>query len=284
MVNKSVRFPRVQFTAEVLTDAYRVFQETLDAYDDPHAPESGPGSMLPAWAERMEVSVENTTYSFDTLDEFFSELRRPFHSAYAAFRGVEAGTVITVSINMMPGVSTVHVIHPERAGVERLMAPFERAAPGLREPEPEVVPLPIPRPRIFVGHGGSSTGWSELKDHLAHQHGYEVEAFQTGARSGHTIRDILDDMLDVSTFAILVMSAEDPQADPTLVRARQNVVHEAGLFQGRLGFSKTLILLEEGTEPFSNVAGIQYISYARGNIRETYGDVLATLRREFPTS
>jgi len=78
------------------------------------------------------------------------------------------------------------------------------------------------------------------------------------------------------------MTGEDEQADGAF-RARQNVVHEAGLFQGTLGFERVAILLEEGVTPFSNLDGIQYIPFAPGRIRETYGDVLATLRREFPS-
>jgi len=65
------------------------------------------------------------------------------------------------------------------------------------------------------------------------------------------------------------------------VRARQNVIHEIGLFQGRLGFTKAIVLKEEGTEEFSNIHGVQQIRYSRGNIRETFGDVLATLSKEF---
>jgi predicted nucleotide-binding protein len=64
-------------------------------------------------------------------------------------------------------------------------------------------------------------------------------------------------------------------------RARQNVVHEIGLFQGRLGFSRGIVLLEQGVGEFSNLQGIQQIRYSKGNIRETFGDVLVTLRREF---
>jgi hypothetical protein len=39
-------------------------------------------------------------------------------------------------------------------------------------------------------------------------------------------------------------------------------------------------MLEEGTEEFSNIAGIQQIRFAKGNIREAFGDVLAVLKRE----
>jgi predicted nucleotide-binding protein len=38
--------------------------------------------------------------------------------------------------------------------------------------------------------------------------------------------------------------------------ARLNVVHEAGLFQGSLGFKKAIILLEEGCEEFCNIVGL----------------------------
>jgi predicted nucleotide-binding protein len=64
------------------------------------------------------------------------------------------------------------------------------------------------------------------------------------------------------------------------LHARQNVVHETGLFQGRLGFGSAVVLLEQGTEAFSNIDGVQQIRFAKGNIREAFGDVLAVLKRE----
>jgi predicted nucleotide-binding protein len=57
-----------------------------------------------------------------------------------------------------------------------------------------------------------------------------------------------------------------------------------GLFQGRLGFTKAIVLLEEGTEEFSNIHGVQQIRFPRGGIRQTFGDVLGVLRREFTSS
>jgi predicted nucleotide-binding protein len=119
-----------------------------------------------------------------------------------------------------------------------------------------------------------------LKDHLTDKHGYKIEAYETGARAGHTIRDILDEMASKSSFALLVMTGEDEDKSGNS-RARQNVVHEVGLFQGRLGFSRAIVLLEEGTEEFSNMFGIQQIRFSKNNIRETFGEVLATLKREF---
>jgi len=63
--------------------------------------------------------------------------------------------------------------------------------------------------------------------------------------------------------------------------ARENVIHELGLFQGRLGFTRAIVLLEEGCQEFSNILGVNQICFTKGRIRETFGDILATIRREF---
>jgi predicted nucleotide-binding protein len=132
--------------------------------------------------------------------------------------------------------------------------------------------------KVFIGHGRSKV-WEELMNHLQDKHGQSVVAFESGARAGHHIRDILDEMLTESSLAFLVLTGEDETADQCL-RARQNVIHETGLFQGKLGFSRAIVLLEEGVEEFSNLAGIQHISFPKGHIGETFGEVLAVIKRE----
>jgi len=54
-------------------------------------------------------------------------------------------------------------------------------------------------PIIFIGHGQSSA-WKELYDHLRDKHGFEIEAYEIGARAGHTVRDILELMLEKSSM------------------------------------------------------------------------------------
>jgi hypothetical protein len=53
------------------------------------------------------------------------------------------------------------------------------------------------------------------------------------------------------------------------------------LFQGRLGFTNAIALVEEGANELSNIHGINQLRFDRGRMKETFGDVLATLRREF---
>lgn len=59
-----------------------------------------------------------------------------------------------------------------------------------------------------------------------------------------------------------------------------NVVHEAGLFQGRLGFERAIVLLEDGCKPFSNIEGLGQIKFPKGNIAATYEEVRRILERE----
>jgi predicted nucleotide-binding protein len=95
------------------------------------------------------------------------------------------------------------------------------------------------------------------------------------------IRDVLDGLLGQASLAVLVMTGEDESPDGTL-RARQNVIHEIGLFQGRLGFTRAIALVEEGVETFSNLQGVNHVKFACGHIDGTVGHVLATIRREVP--
>jgi len=67
--------------------------------------------------------------------------------------------------------------------------------------------------------------------------------YESDERAGLSVVSVLGDMLDQVTFAILVLSGEDETADGKK-RARQNVVHEAGLFQGRLGFERAIMLVQ----------------------------------------
>jgi predicted nucleotide-binding protein len=90
-------------------------------------------------------------------------------------------------------------------------------------------------------------------------------------------------MLDHAQFAFLVMTSEDSRADGT-AHARENVVHEAGLFQGRLGFGRAIILLEEGCSEFSNIHGLGHIRFPKGNIDAAFEQIREVLKRELVIS
>lgn len=132
--------------------------------------------------------------------------------------------------------------------------------------------------RVFIGHGGSNL-WRELKDFVSDDLGLPWDEFNRVPVAGVTTVDRLAEMLDNAGIAFLVLTAEDETVDGRDV-ARQNVVHEVGLFQSRLGFRKAIVLLEEGCDEFSNIRGLTQIRFPSGNIRAAFHDVRGVLRRE----
>jgi predicted nucleotide-binding protein len=109
--------------------------------------------------------------------------------------------------------------------------------------------------------------------------GLPVEEFNAFPTAGITTVQRLTQMLNKACLAILVMTAEDVQVDGK-TNARQNVVHEIGLFQGRLGFEKSIIVKQQGATEFSNIGGLTYIPYKKGKIEETFRDIENVLVRE----
>ena len=131
---------------------------------------------------------------------------------------------------------------------------------------------------IFIGHGHSMV-WRELKDFIEGRLKLPVDEFNSVPVAGVTTTARLAELLDAAAFAFLLMTAEDEQADGT-IRARENVVHEVGLFQGRLGFGRAIVLLEEGCREFSNIHGLGRIRFPKGNISAKFEDIRAVLERE----
>ena len=135
-----------------------------------------------------------------------------------------------------------------------------------------------PGTHIFIGHGRSPL-WRDLKDFISDRLKLSWDEFNRVPIAGITNTTRLSEMLDNAAIAFLIMTAEDEQSDGNL-RARMNVIHEAGLFQGRLGFTRAIILLEDGCENFSNVDGLGHISFPVGNIKACFEDIRRFLERE----
>ena len=132
--------------------------------------------------------------------------------------------------------------------------------------------------RIFLGHGRSPV-WRELKDFLKDRLCLPWEEFNRESVAGIPTTERLVQMLDSACFAFLIMTAEDEHADSTL-HARENVIHEVGLFQGKLGLRKAIILVEDGCTTFSNIHGLTYIGFPRNRIAACFEEIRRVLERE----
>ena len=132
--------------------------------------------------------------------------------------------------------------------------------------------------KIFIGHGRSKI-WIELKDFLVERLKLDWVEFNRESPAGLSTKERLENMLNQSIFAFLIFTGEDLQTDGTY-KPRENVVHEAGLFQGRLGFEKAIIMLEEGCEQFSNIQGLGQIRFPNYGILSKSEEIRLVLERE----
>lgn len=155
---------------------------------------------------------------------------------------------------------------------------YEEKASYLQQKQDPYIIRHNPNGKIFIGHGRSSV-WRDLKDFLQDRLNLEWDEFNREPVAGRSNKEVLSEKLSNARFTFLVMTGEDQHADQT-THARENVIHEAGLFQGRLGFERAIILLEEGCTEFSNVQGISQIRFPRGNISAKFEEIRQVLERE----
>jgi predicted nucleotide-binding protein len=132
--------------------------------------------------------------------------------------------------------------------------------------------------KIFLGHGRNSL-WAKVQLHLQNDLGLEPVVWESESRSGEHVVDVLKKMLGSCGFAVIVVIGEDTTEFGSK-RARQNVVHEIGLFQGRIGFERVAVLIQDGVEGFSNIDGLQRIYFPQERIEMAFHELDRMLKRE----
>ena len=256
-MEKKKYYYNTKFSARVIEEAHDLFLSQLDATKEISNP-SG-----------MDVTIGDEEWGFDTRQEFLSEY--PKGNGCFFYHQIQKCDFRVSFIDKE--FTSVYVVSPERSKIESIFQVFER---NLDESKIVTESEPL---TIFIGHGHDPQ-WRDLKDHLHEKHGLNVNHYEIGPRAGKSIKDVLEEMLNESSFALLVLTGEDINITGDL-HARENVIHELGLFQGRLGFTRAIALLEKSVQEFSNILGVNQIRFTKGRIKETFGDVLATIRREF---
>jgi hypothetical protein len=91
----------------------------------------------------------------------------------------------------------------------------------------------------------------------------------------------MQEVLPRSQFAILVLTREDVEIEGELA-AQLNMVRLAGLFQGRLGFTRVLLLLEECATLLPGVKDLPLLVFPEGNPLAIWPKVRAILENEVP--
>ena len=190
-------------------------------------------------------------------------------------RAIQQGTWAPPHIKVQARVTAAH---QPAAHCRSLAERLERLAAHLARVVKTDVRSARVGTNIFIGHGRSFV-WRDLKDFVQDRLRLPWDEFNRAPLAGVTNIARLSEMLDAAACAFVIMTAEDELADGT-TQARMNVIHEVGLFQGRLGFTKAIVLLEEGCEEFSNIQGLGQIRFPKGNIAAKFEDIRQVLERE----
>jgi predicted nucleotide-binding protein len=140
---------------------------------------------------------------------------------------------------------------------------------------------PVTRPRrIFISHGRSND-WREVQAHIDRDLGIATLELAQEPNRGRTVLQKLTEESDRCGYAVVVMTGDDELAGDA-PRARQNVVHEIGFFQGKFGLPSVCLLYEEGTDIPSNIHGLVYIPYPKGLVSVAFGTLDRELRAALP--
>ena len=203
------------------------------------------------------------------IEEFFHKWRRTGQNFYIPPRQTSDSDSTVMEINQlvaslasMPENEFAHMISTSSNGANATDRPG-----GTGE-----------EPCMFIGHGRSKL-WARVKVYVEDELGLPTITYESEPRTGESIVPVLERMLEQASFAVLVLTAEDDTAAGEK-RARQNVVHEAGLFQGRLGFKRAVLLVQDGTEGFTNVDGLQHIPFTGEQIEQSFYELQRVLKRE----
>jgi predicted nucleotide-binding protein len=116
---------------------------------------------------------------------------------------------------------------------------------------------------VFVVHGRTE-GLREAVARLLSNLGLDPIILCEQTNQGRTIIEKFEDHADVG-YAVVLLTPDDEgrlaTSDAALSpRARQNVIFELGYFIGRLGRKRVCVIVEEGVEVPSDIAGLGYVS------------------------
>ena len=141
-----------------------------------------------------------------------------------------------------------------------------------------VLTISAPADKIFIGHG-RSTEWLKLQIFISQTLALPCDDFNVEPTAGLQTGTRIEIMLNSARMAFLVLTAEDRHADESM-HARENVIHEVGLFQARLGPTRAIVLLEHGCKRFSNLDGLTTINFPANDLMARSEDIRGVLRRE----
>ena len=130
--------------------------------------------------------------------------------------------------------------------------------------------------RAFISHGRSAD-WREVQAFIEKDVGLATLELSQEPSAGQTIIEKLERNASTCDSAVIVMTGDDIDADGQ-ARARENVMHEIGFFQAKYGRARVCLLHEEAVSIPTNLSGVVYVPFPKGNIGASFGVLMRELK------
>jgi len=134
-----------------------------------------------------------------------------------------------------------------------------RANSELEQPKIETPPR-----RVFITHGNTDE-WRKVQPFIEKDVKLATMELAQEYNGGQTIIEKLIANADRCDSAVIVWTGDDVDGAGK-PRARENVMHEIGFFQGRYGRGRVILLHEEGVNVPSNLFGLVYSAFPKGTV------------------
>jgi sugar/nucleoside kinase (ribokinase family) len=136
---------------------------------------------------------------------------------------------------------------------------------------------------IFVSHG-KNPEWFAVQRFVEDRFAAPVYSFESAPWGGRELSEALSKNLERCSLSVCVLTAEDFTGDGRKF-ARQNVIHEVGLFQGQHGFDRVVLLVEEGCDFIPEAAAPYTLYFPHNQIHQTFYQLAETIRSHgFPSN
>ena len=123
--------------------------------------------------------------------------------------------------------------------------------------------------RIFISHG-TPPDWREVQEFIERDLSIQTLELAQEPNRGRTVLQKLAEESDRCSYAVVVMTGDD-RVEAGRSRARENVMHEIGYFQGKFGLANVCLLHEEEVNIPSNIHGLVYIPFPKDMVRAAFG-------------
>ena len=208
---------------------------------------------------RVTFETDQVKHYFVQAQNLLGDLRASLPDLYGDFQTLE--TIPSVEMMGRPGEEAP--FHYSRSQLERLVRDIDQIF-EIRANSELSPPKQPPIRRVFISHGRSQD-WRAVQAFIEKDVKLPTVELAQEPNMGRTIIEKLLDNATRCDSAVIVMTGDDI-AKPDESRVRENVMHEIGLFQGTYGRTAVVLLHEEGVSIPTNLSGVAYVPFPKGNI------------------